>query len=359
MNEKTQFRIPTIAYTLFVCILCDHGLSHASLVVDISHDVANGNFFGSNPLARAALDAAVSDINSTFDISLAPITSGITTGSGGGANVSATWTWNYSNPSTGATEQYNGGVAEIPGNDVIVYAGMNQLTGGTLGRGGPGGLTSNISAGGNFGGFQAAFDDAMNNSQMHRGGGPIIRRTTGAFLGASYSFDHAPSIGSIQFDNDSNNDGQIDSAAMLDQYWHFDHTTTVAAGKNDFYSVALHELLHSLGIGTSLSWDENVNGSDWIGSNVIAVHGTGLNLIGGGHFRQNITSQRINDGTSQTPLLAPFLLTGTRSEMTELDVAAMNDIGWQSQLTPVPEPSSLAAIAAMFMSLGIRGRRRV
>lgn len=330
----------------------------ADLIVDLSHDVAAGGMIDSNPLARAALDAAVRDLNSVLDISLAPITSGVTVGTGGGANVTVDWDWGYRNPSTGVLEQWNGGSAVLPGNDVVVFAGMSRLTGGVLGEGGPGGLTSNVSVSGNFAGIQAAFNDAMANSQMHRGGGPIVRRTTGGFLGASYAFDHGASIGAITFDNDSDNNGVVDSAAMLDQYWHFDHTTPVASGKFDFYSVALHELVHSIGFGTSLSWDENTSGDDWLGQNVATVHGTGLNILDGSHFSQNVVSQTINGGNNQTPLMAPFLVAGTRSYLTEIDVAALNDIGWQSQVSAVPEPSSFVSVMVLGLLTGCGSRRR-
>jgi hypothetical protein len=51
------------------------------------------------------------------------------------------------------------------------------------------------------------------------------------------------------------NNGTTDSASLLDSYWHYDHTSPVAAGQNDFYSVALHELLHSIGFGSSDNLD--------------------------------------------------------------------------------------------------------
>ena len=67
--------------------------------------------------------------------------------------------------------------------------------------------------------------------------------------------------------------------AELDAYWHFNHTTSVAADKNDLYSVALHEILHSLGVGTAESWNDFVSGTDWLGPGVIAEVGSGKGLL--------------------------------------------------------------------------------
>ena len=48
---------------------------------------------------------------------------------------------------------------------------------------------------------------------------------------------------------DGDNDGSQDSILDMDDYWHFDHTLDPASGKNDFYSVAVHEILHTMGFG--------------------------------------------------------------------------------------------------------------
>lgn len=349
-----------IPIRIFIAVLlpgcCWPALSPADLVVDFSHDTATDDFFANNSTATAALNAAVGDINSAINTSLAPVHSGVSQGSSGGRTVSFDWSWNYRNPSTGTTEVFNGGNAVMPNHDITIFAGMTELSGGVLGIGGPGGYSGNYSFSGGVNNFQGAINNAMADSQMHRGGGPVIHRTTGSVFGADYAFNHGASLGAISFDNDSDNNGLADSASMLEQYWHFDHTTPVAAGKNDFYSVALHEILHSLGAGTADSWDDNVQGADWIGANVIAEHGTGTNLIGGSHFRSGLQSQRISDNSLQAPLMSPFIVTGTRSYLTKLDVAALNDIGWQNRTTSVPEPSSLLMLAAGLLCLGRRRR---
>ena len=33
--------------------------------------------------------------------------------------------------------------------------------------------------------------------------------------------------------------------------WHFDHTTAAPGSKTDFYSIALHEVAHGLGLATA------------------------------------------------------------------------------------------------------------
>ncbi len=65
----------------------------------------------------------------------------------------------------------------------------------------------------------------------------------------------------ISFDNDTNNGGVADedcdgARAVLE----FRLQLTSFPGKNDFYSVALHEMIHALGLrprtrGTELVWE--------------------------------------------------------------------------------------------------------
>ena len=53
----------------FYCAACLLGLisfvpvANAQIVLDFSDDIANQNFFGNNPVAKAALEAAAADLS--------------------------------------------------------------------------------------------------------------------------------------------------------------------------------------------------------------------------------------------------------------------------------------------------------
>ena len=78
-------------------------VANAQIVLDFSDDLANQNFFANNPVARAALEAAVADINAAivFDLSAAE---DITTGTAGTTSFDFDFLYNYSNPTTGGQQ---------------------------------------------------------------------------------------------------------------------------------------------------------------------------------------------------------------------------------------------------------------
>jgi hypothetical protein len=57
--------------------------------------------------------------------------------------------------------------------------------------------------------------------------------------------------------------------------------------------------------------------------------------------------------------MTPSITVGTRKEFNELDFAGLDDLGWD--LTPVPEPTTVFALAAVGLAgaWGIRRRRPV
>ena len=63
---------------------CAHALS---LQLDYSYDAANGNFFGLNPTAKAAVDAAAADIGNAILPSLGAIPTDTFNGTNGQTNV--------------------------------------------------------------------------------------------------------------------------------------------------------------------------------------------------------------------------------------------------------------------------------
>lgn len=342
--------------TLAAAIVVGVAQAEAAIVqIDYSFDAANGNFFGLNPLAKAAVDAAAQDLNNVVGNSLQAITTDVYQRSSGGATATIDWKLNFSDPSTGAdVEQL---VFNAPVNLVTVYAGVRPLSGLTLGVGGPAGAGTSIGISGNSSGFSSALSAAENasNAAMPRGAGPIIGTLSGNAGGNNYTLNYGAIRGSLSFDSDANNDGTADDAAALANYWHYDHTAPVTAGKNDFYSVALHEIIHAIGIGTSETWESLRNGTDWLGSNVIALTGSGTGKVSAdfGHIADGLMSTTLSGGTAQEAVMDPSITQGTRKFLTAVDAAFLRDLGYIA----VPEPSTAALLCATGFVLGLVRRR--
>jgi hypothetical protein len=210
-----------------------------------------------------------------------------------------------------------------------------------------------------FAGAVSAMETAS-NSVMRRGEGPVIGTLAGTLsfgaVNPSYSLSFGALAGVLTFDNDANNDGFAD--VDLSGYWHFDHTTAVGSGLNDFYSVALHEIVHSMGFGGGDEWDAAHAGTTWLGAAGIAENGTGVNLLDAGeaHVASGLLSLTL-DGDPQEALMDPTLTTGTRKFLTVLDLAMLEDLGYT--VAAVPEPASYALMMGLSALGCLVARRRV
>ncbi len=143
--------------------------------------------------------------------------------------------------------------------------------------------------------------------------------------------DFGPWGGGVSFDTE-------------DDFFFGDLDSTVPVGKVDFLSVAMHEILHVLGIGSADSWDNKiveVNGKFNFQGEASLAEYDGVLQDGGipleerddgqlpGHFAQSVRE----DG--QELLMAPAITLGRRKLMTELDYAALVDVGWEVEPLPV------------------------
>jgi hypothetical protein len=177
----------------------------------------------------------------------------------------------------------------IAANELLVFVGARSLGSGEGGLADRGGFTARSTR------------SAFLNSVAGRG-------QPGAL--ATPETDVGPWGGSIAFDSSRN--------------WYFGtNPAGLQSNQLDFISVATHELMHVLGFGTTSVWDSKISGSAFGGTNAIAVHGTAVPLADSDHFSNGI----MVDG--RRPTMVQVFNTGERLLPSRLDLAALQDIGWQ------------------------------
>lgn len=311
----------------FLLLCLSFTLQAEAITIDI--DFATGTLF--SPLddaqAKATINAAADAVSDALTGSLNAITTDVYMGTNGSTTATFDWSFNYTDPSTGslAVEE----TPSIAADTIKIFVGARSLSGSTLGVGGPGSVGWGINASGVPSQSPTAVDNAESASELAlaRGGGPRLGTADGTWnwngYTDNYDVDYGISYGSVAFDNDASTD------------WHFNHATPVASGKNDLYSVAIHEILHAIGYGIADSWDDLVSGTTWNGAEVQAITGSGANLVhtDGSHVAFGVLSTSIVDGSVQEVSMDPNITTGTRKELTVLDLAFLRDIGFET-ITP-------------------------
>lgn len=319
-----------LAIMLALCLFAIGRVPDAAainIVIDYQYDT--NNFFDTD-LKRDALQAAADRFSSMIattlsestltDNSLDPRISFTHPGSGSSWQVSAanSQVTDAIVGASGPVAQEYRGTWNINKNEWILYAGGRSI--GSAGIGGTGTGTN----------FTTVFNDG--SSHLNRG------------FRASGSASNLPVWGgAITFDND----GGVN--------WHYDPNTAAPLGTTDFYTIAIHEIGHALGLATG--WNEWMHtGSSYNGANAIAAYNadngateTSLNLVSGTneHWEDGTYDSIIypysdpiyvgteGEGNLQDLLMEPtanFSVTRRRIELTNTDVAALEDIGWDVRI---------------------------
>ena len=254
----------------------------------INYSLDTNNFFDTSAKKELLQAAADSVANALADNLL-----GITPGPSG-IGSDNTWSVIFGHPATGAEHSITD--LTVAADTILVYAGGRELSGTTVGQGGPGGFSS-------FG------TDEFNDNVAARG-------QSGALL--AMETDFGVWGGTITFDTVND--------------WHFGLTTDgLDSAETDFFSVAQHEIGHLLGIGTANSWKNQITDGRFTGTASVASFEADVPLFSdGSHWAEDTMSN------GQVAAMNASLLNGTRAQFTELDFAALSDIGWE--VTPaVPQ----------------------
>lgn len=236
-----------------------------------------GDFFVDHPQAWADLNF-VGQFYAPFADSLSAIS---------GASVS------FTHPDTGAVG-FGLSNFSVPADTVVIYVGGRDLSGSQVGAAGPGDPS---------GGFP-------------RGQGVIVGSAAQDFgmWGGVITFDTKTSTGASR-------------------NWHFGADSLPGSGEVDFISVAMHELAHVFGFGTSASLENKVSGGLLQGPAATAVYGSSVPMVfnpSSGrheHWSVDVTSPPYADEPDLA--LGASLRLGRRVLLTPLDYAGLADVGWE------------------------------
>lgn len=210
-------------------------------------------------------------------------------------------------------------------NELVIFVG-----GRNLGATGNGDVDVDLLGIGGPGGFSASGDEAFVDNARTRG-------QAGAAADADPKTDFGPWGGSIVFNTNTN--------------WHFGLTSEgLADDEFDFLSVALHELAHVFGVGGAESWDVLIDDvlNLFTGAQVAAEidnNAAASVTLDGNHFVDGLTDE------GRDVALSPTLTAGARRLLTNLDVAALGDIGWDTSL--VAASGGEIAASHIYTSTGV------
>lgn len=250
-------------------------------VIDYRFDVAH---FFNTPLKKKIMQAAADVVVSRLNDSLAAI-------SPSGNNQ---WTATFLNPASGDPQTYAN--LEVPQDTIVLFVGGSLADDGVLGF-------SNTGDAANLTGSTEFVSAVRTRGQQNAIGGGA---TDNGVWGGGISFDQNPPGG-----------------------WYFGESATIPSGQFDFYSVALHETMHVLGIGPAASWQRLIIDGKFEGAASEDEYGMGgpVPLANGGHWGEGLVDQ------GQEVAMDPDIGPGERKVPTRLDLAGLDDLGWELPVT--------------------------
>jgi hypothetical protein len=264
--------------------------NHASAInIVFDYSLDTNNYFDTQA-KRDVMDTAAA-VFEVFTDSLDAIVPGTVYNQGTPSEFTDTWDATFTHPGTGAAHVITD--MTIAADTMIVYAGGRNLSGSTLGVGGPGGFSAN--------GISAFVDTVEGRGQA------------GAIAPVPYDF--GPWGGAISFDTPND--------------WNYDPNTAPGPSESDFLSVAIHELGHLMGFGTATSFDVLANGTTFSGAAATALYGSNPTLNFDQSHWQSGTTSVIPDGGAQETAMDPDITDGTVKLFTLLDFAGLEDVGWE------------------------------
>lgn len=250
----------------------------------------DNGFFINNPDRIATIRAAAADLGERFADTLEAIPFPTT--------PTDYWKAKFDRPGgVGQPEEVEN--MFVPENTIVVFVGARELIGNfTL-------ESSDREAGGSPEWYDQVYGRGQANSY-----GP----------GAT---DFSPWGGSITYDSIAN--------------WHFGIDPPGGSTETDLFMATQKSLMHLLGFGSSESWSRLSGTGSFVGEEAVAVFGGPVPLTDGNYEWAEDT---LSNG--QRTLMDADLEDGERILPTDLDLAAMVDIGWesQSQVPPPPPPEA-------------------